>query len=846
MRPEERVNILAVDDHPGKLLALSAILSELNQNVVTAPSGREALRHLLNEEFAVILLDVHMPGMDGFETAALIRQRKSTEHTPIIFVTSYPDDTHASRGYSLGAVDYILAPVDPDALKTKVMVFVELFKKTAQVKMQAQALEHRASQLHRLTQAALAINSALSPDQTLQVVTDFARDILGAHQAIAVAAPDQKWSTPRTAVSLSRRYEELGERSVLADRTALLSFLSAIDGAVRVCRGDSSPEWERFLASDRPARLGWLAAPLRGRDGRNMGLLHLLEKYNGEFTEDDEAILTQLAQMSSIAIENAVNAEAREANRIKDEFLTTLSHELRTPLAAILGWTRLLRSERLGSRRSKDALEVIERNVVAQTKLIDDLLDVSRIITGKLRLRLQTAMLSSVIEAAMESMRPAADGKKIEMRLENELPRDSDRIVGDPDRLQQIIWNLISNSIKFTPPRGRVTVGLSRRNGEFEIAVSDTGRGMTPEFLAHAFDRFRQEDSSTTRSHGGLGIGLAIARHLAELHGGSIAAESAGPDRGSRFMVLLPAVALRVDSAEKREPESVEAVALRAHGSTDLTGVKVLLVEDQWDSRDLMSEILRTAGCEVTAVGSVPEALEALPVSLPDVLVSDIGMPGEDGYSLLRRIRQYPAEEGGLVPAIAVSAYAREEDRIRSLSAGFQIHLAKPFEPVEMTEAVGRLARRDVRAGSEAGQPWSGKGHPQPEILVIEDNTDLREGLRELLEAWGHTVEVAADGLRGIERALEQRPRIALIDIGLPGLDGYEVARRIRNLLGKDEVVLVALTGHTGTADLQQAVAHGFDFHLPKPVPYDKLKALLASRLAVMKSSRVPDGEGRS
>jgi signal transduction histidine kinase len=373
------------------------------------------LRFLLHPEFAVVLLDVNMPGMDGFETATLVRQRKSSEHTPIIFVTSYPDDTHAARGYSLGAVDYILAPVDPDVLKTKVMVFVELFKKTAQISLQAQALERRAQQLHRLAQASLAINSALSPDQILQAVADLAREILGAHQATAIAAPDQTSSVARTPVSLPPNYEGHGERPVLRDATALLSFLSAVHQTLRIGRGQESVDWFELTASEWPGRLGWLAAPLTGRDGRNMGLLHLLDKNGGEFTEDDEAVVTQLAQMSSIAIENAANAEAREANRMKDEFLTTLSHELRTPLAAILGWTRLLRAGRLDSLRAAHAVDVIERNVLFQTKLIDDMLDVSRIITGKLRLQVDRTPLSAVIEAAMESMRPAAESKDIQL-----------------------------------------------------------------------------------------------------------------------------------------------------------------------------------------------------------------------------------------------------------------------------------------------------------------------------------------------------------------------------------------------------------------------------------------------
>jgi signal transduction histidine kinase/CheY-like chemotaxis protein len=590
--------------------------------------------------------------------------------------------------------------------------------------------------------------------------------------------------------------------------------------------------WEACLSPE-AAQRGWLAAPLTGRDGRTIGLLHLLAKREGAFSPEDDAILTQLAQMSSIAIENAMNAEAREANRMKDEFLTTLSHELRTPLSAILGWTRLLRADRRGTRRVQEGLEIIERNVMAQTKLIDDLLDVSRIITGKLRLQVQPTSLAEVIEAAMESMRPAADGKEIELRFENRLGTAADRIIGDPDRLQQVIWNLISNSIKFTPARGRVEVTLDRRDGEFEIAVQDTGRGMTPEFLAQAFDRFWQADSSTSRSHGGLGIGLAIARHLTELHGGSIAAESSGADRGSRFSVRLPGVALGLEPIARRIVTETPAAREPAKVSLSLAGVKVLLVEDQWDSRELMAEILRRAGAEVVTAGSAPEAMEALAAAGPDILVSDIGMPGEDGYSLLRRIRGSAPTRLAAIPAIAVSAYAREEDRIRSLSAGFHVHIAKPFEPVELVAAVDRLVQRAAPAGEPTGaDAGEARRLPASSILVVEDNGDLREGLRQILEEWGHEVELAENGLQAIQRCLETRPRLALIDIGLPDVNGFEVARRIRSLLDAAEIYLVALTGHATTADLQMAVDSGFDTHMAKPIAFEKLKTLLETRLA--------------
>ena len=436
-------------------------------------------------------------------------------------------------------------------------------------------------------------------------------------------------------------------------------------------------------------------------------------------------------------------------------------------------------------------------------------------------------------------MRPAAEARGIRLEFERLVGEYEDGIVGDADRLQQIVWNLLSNGIKFTPPKGRVAIRLERFDAHFEIRVIDTGRGIRPEFLRHVFERFRQADSSTARAQGGLGIGLAIARHLTELHGGSISVESAGENQGATFIVQLPAVALGLDSTETRRRGSAEAPRQASRAAPDLRGVSVLVVEDDADARELAEHTLRSAGADVVSVGTAAEALEQLRRSPPAALVSDIGLPYQDGYSLIDTIRKLPAGEGGEIPALAVTAYAREEDRMKALIAGFQGHLTKPFEPEALVSAVGTLvgrhstplrpaeaapAREDPRASPNAP---SENGEPQPaRVLIVEDDRDSREGLRELLQVWGHFVEVAQDGTEGIEKALETRPGVALIDIGLPGLDGYEVAHRIREAFGQRPIFLVALTGYVDSEAGRRAAESGFDAHLPKPINIEKLKPL--------------------
>jgi signal transduction histidine kinase len=385
-------------------------------------------------------------------------------------------------------------------------------------------------------------------------------------------------------------------------------------------------------------------------------------------------------------------AEAEAANRIKDEFLATLSHELRTPLTSILGWAGLLRTWGLSEQIRDQALESIERNARVQSQLIDDLLDVSRIISGKLRLDTKPVDLGPVIEAAIDVVRPAAEAKNIQIRYMRESAVGP--VLADAGRLQQVVWNLLSNAVKFTPDGGRVEVQLERVNSYARITVSDTGRGISAKFLPYVFERFRQADSTSAREHGGLGLGLAIARHLVELHGGTVHVESEGEGRGATFSVSLPIMAIQMETKEVGQASQPVDSQVSLRYQHTLTGLRVLVVDDAADARRMISAVLTHWGAEVRTSASAREALEVLEEWKPDVLVSDIGMPGEDGYDLIQRVRALAADRGGRIPAAALTAYAREEDRKRVLAAGYQMHVAKPVGPAELISTVADLAGR--------------------------------------------------------------------------------------------------------------------------------------------------------
>jgi PAS domain S-box-containing protein len=513
----------------------------------------------------------------------------------------------------------------------------------------------------------------------------------GTSERLAVAHTDP--SKEELAQELYRRYPPkkeatMGQANVI--RTGQSELYPHIPDSVLV---EAASDAEH-LGILRELRLNsGMCVPIKAR-GRTLGTITFVREAGSRSYDRTDLIMAEkLAHRAAIALDNArLYREAQDANRLKDEFLATLSHELRTPLNSILGWAQILRNRRLSEEKMGLALETLERNARLQFQLIEDLLDVSGIITGKLRLNVTSVSLYQAIEEAIESVRPAAEAKQIQLRTE--LDRHAGPVSGDRDRLQQIVWNLLSNAIKFTPPEGCVTVILEQFQTSIQIRVIDTGQGIKPEFLPYVFDRFRQGDSSSTRAYNGLGLGLAIVRHLTELHGGTVSADSPGLGQGAMFTVELPLMP-RCELPDRNESHFLSLEPFpELNSTTSLEGVRVLVVDDEADTRSLLTLVLEECGAKVHAAASVRQSLIAIRQFSPQVLISDIAMPEEDGYTLIRHIRRMELSEGGYLPAAAVTAYARSEDRTRALKAGYDIHLPKPVDTAELIAVVERLAAR--------------------------------------------------------------------------------------------------------------------------------------------------------
>jgi signal transduction histidine kinase/ActR/RegA family two-component response regulator len=433
--------------------------------------------------------------------------------------------------------------------------------------------------------------------------------------------------------------------------------------------------------------LDFIYQPVVGPDGQPLGIFVQGYDTTAEKRLEEERGLREAERVALLERERAARTEAEHASRLKDEFLATVSHELRTPLTAMLGWLQMLRLGRLPEERREKALETVERNARAQAQLVEDLLDVSRIMSGKMALELARVNVAEVVDAALEVVRPAADAKEISLhgRVDGTV-----ELTGDPGRLQQVVWNLLSNAVKFTPRGGRVEVEVARRDGMVEVRVSDDGQGIAPEFLPHVFERFRQADSGTTRRHGGLGLGLAIVKHLAELHGGVVSAASDGPGRGTTLTVRLPVTATR--PAPSPLVLSTGPGELPFQFPPEVSGLHLLVVDDKADTRELVRSWLEQCGAHVQTAASATTALEALRRGRPDILISDLAMPDEEGYHLIRALRALPEEEGGRTPAVALTASVRSEERIRALMAGFKANVPKPLDAAELLAVIASVA----------------------------------------------------------------------------------------------------------------------------------------------------------
>jgi signal transduction histidine kinase/ActR/RegA family two-component response regulator len=591
-----------------------------------------------------------------------------------------------------------------------------------------EALRDESRLLELLNKTGSRLSSELDLQALVQAVTDAATELSGARFGAFFYNVTYPNGDAYMLHALSGAPREAFEQFGQPRATPLLGPTFRGEGPTRcddvlqdARYGTMPPHWG-MPAGHLPVR-SYLAVPVISRTGKVLGGLFFGHPERGVFSERTERLVVGVAAQAAVAIDNARLFEAaqqaaeerkhllesersarREADRasaMKDDFLAILSHELRTPLSAILGWSQVLRARTMSAAELRQGLEIIERNARMQTQLIEDLLDMSRITSGRMRLDTQPVDLVSVIEAAMETVRPAAEAKAI--RLTKLLDLAAGPIIGDPDRLQQVVWNLLSNAIKFTGKNGRVEVRLERVNSQIEITVADTGIGIAAEFLPHVFDRFRQADPSRMRTAGGLGLGLSIVKHLVEQHGGKVQVASPGEGGGATFTVCLPLTVVvhrDAEGAGRVHPEEMGASASDFRRS-NLAGIRVLVVDDQADARELIKRVLEECHAEVLTAGAADEALRAVERDRPDVLVSDIGMPDVDGYELLRRVRGLGHTRGGGIPAIALTAFARSEDRTSALRAGFLVHVSKPVEPSELVATVASVVGRTGEAAAE-------------------------------------------------------------------------------------------------------------------------------------------------
>ncbi|WP_342593303.1 hybrid sensor histidine kinase/response regulator [Ramlibacter agri] len=659
----DKVNILVVDDLPEKHVVFSSILEDLGQNIVSARSGQEALKYILEMEFAVILLDVNMPDIDGLETASLIRQYKKSSQTPIVFITAYVDELQARRGYALGAVDYIPSPVVPEVLRSKVRVFVELFRMNRQLREQAAQREALARSeaaraaaeeaIHRadfLAEASQALSKSLNLDDTIAAILDMSVPMLGERAVLGI--PDKEGGVRRLEMHPAPRADDAEvftpELRAAADRVIR-------DKQLRV----------QSLGDGRAAAI----CPLLAGDEIHCALALLAD--TAFFDATRVALIREFAGRASIAMENArLYSAVQEADQRKNEFLAMLAHELRNPLAPIRNAVHILTAAQELPAKLAWARDVIGRQADHMARLIDDLLDVSRIVQGKVAVKPEKLGLAMLIERSVEASAPRLGQR--EQVLDVLLPKEAIELEGDAVRLAQVLSNLVNNASKFSPPGSRIRLEASFANGELDIAVKDEGAGIAPEFLPRMFDLFAQADQSLDRSQGGLGIGLTLVKHLVELHGGHVSASSEGLGKGATLTVSLPGQ-LVAPGAAAPEPAAPVRVAPRKPAAS-----RILVVDDLAASAETLMTLLEMEGFQVRMAHEGQEALAVAREFKPDVVLLDIGLPGMNGFEVAHGLRSQPESRQALL--IALTGYGEAESRSRSAQAGFDFHMVKPAD----------------------------------------------------------------------------------------------------------------------------------------------------------------------
>lgn len=822
------INILIVDDEPANLVVLETVLDDPSYRLVRAESADAALLALVREEFAVLILDVRMPVMTGFELASMIKQRKKTARVPIIFLTAYYDkDQHVLEGYETGAVDYLNKPVNAAVLRSKVAVFADLYLKTQEVWVANRALVSEVAERRRAEEELRNLNETLErrvserteelrrADHKLQSLMNSITD--------GLFTVDLEWCftyiNDQGAQLLGKHPDDL-LRSSIWDIFPSMRPTEFEDGLQSAVKHQQTVSFEAFYG--KPLDKWFRCHCYPSEEGLSVYFHDVTDRRNVE--ERRQQLLEA---------EQAARCEGERVARSKDEFLATLSHELRTPLAAMLGWAAVIKRPSTDAVTLRRGIDAIERNAQAQSRLVADLLETSRVVSGKLRMSFCRLDLNVVAAAAADTARPAAQSKGVTLQVRENLSELW--VMGDATRLEQVVANLLTNALKFTPTGGSIAVEIATDEASAFLSVSDTGQGIAPDFLPYLFERFSQADGSAARVHGGLGLGLSIAKHLVELHDGSITARSAGPGLGSTFTLRLPCASeLQMPNAEHAVLDDANAVRSAEPGASlpSLDGISILLVDDHTDVLEVESRLLTEYGGRVTTASSSEHALTRLSAETYDVLLSDLGMPGMDGYALIEHIRGVLCLDPSTLPAIALTAFVRRGDWDRALLAGYQKCMQKPASPEALARIVSEVVRENVKPSrrSYAWQPATGLngdvalvGKRTLRALFVEDNVDLQELVGSFLEEEGLELQVCSDGESAESEFQRGSFDLVVTDVGLPGISGVELAKRI--LANSPSTWLVFLTGYPMGDKLE--VFGPRVRRLPKPFELEELQALM-------------------